>query len=483
MKNLKLLIKELTKVDAENECVEFKVNNSDPEMIGEYISALSNSATYHNRQYAYMVWGVDDETHEIIGTSFNYRKKKGAGNEGLEPWLRRLLSDNANFEFDETVIDDAKVVVLIVFKAMGKIVTFKGQEYIRVGSSKKKLKEYPALESELWSKINGAKFEELAALPDLDESEALALIDYSSYFDMCGIQIPSTSEGIIHYLSEEGMVVKQDNGLYSITNLAALLFAKNMSAFPSLERKSLRIVQYEDDTRLNILRQMIGVKGYANGFEEIVTYISGLLPAKEEIVSPLRKEKTVYPIVAIRELIANALIHQDLTITGTGPVVEIFKNRVEITNPGAPLVSINRILDNPPRSRNELMAKLMRRLGICEELGTGWDRVASYCESYLIPAPQIEIYDENTRVTINGPVLYKNMTQADRLWTCYLHVCLRYVNQEKATNSSLRERLGLGKTASASVSRLIALAMEKDLIKPLDENTAPRYMSYIPNWA
>lgn len=131
--------------------------------------------------------------------------------------------------------------------------------------------------------------------------------------------------------------------------------------------------------------------------------------------------------------------HQDLSITGTDPVVEVFKNRVEITNPGAPLVSVNRILDNPPRSRNEIMAKLMRRLGICEELGTGWDRVATYCE--------------------------------------------KYINHEKATNATLRERFGLAKSASASASRLIALAVEQELIKPLDENTAPRYMSYIPIWA
>lgn len=94
MKNLKSLIKELVKVDAENECVEFKENNSEPEMIGEYVSALSNSATYHDRQYAYLVWGVNDETHEYPDTTFNFRTKKGAGNEDLEPWLRRLLDLN-----------------------------------------------------------------------------------------------------------------------------------------------------------------------------------------------------------------------------------------------------------------------------------------------------------------------------------------------------------------------------------------------------
>lgn len=483
MKNIQALVRELIKNTSESECVEFKNNNTDPNMIGEYISALSNSATYYDKQYAYMLWGIDDKTKEFTNTSFDYRTKKGEGNEDLEPWLRRLLSDNADFEFKETMIDGNKVVVLIISQAIGKIVSFKAQEYIRVGSYKKKMKDYPKMESQLWAKINGLKFEEMNALEDVAKEEVISLLDYVKYYDLSGTKYVSSADGIIHYLLEEKIVRKQDNGLFSITNLGALLFAKRMSDFPSLERKSVRIIQYEDDTHLNILKQNVMKKGYASGFEELVEYISGLLPSKEEIESPLRKEKTVYPLVAIRELMANALIHQDLTPTGTGPIIEIFKNRVEITNPGAPLVSVIRIVDNPPRSRNEMMANLMRRLGICEELGTGWDRVVACCEEYLLPAPQIDIYDENMRVTISAPVPYKKMTHEERLWTCYLHVCLKYVNREKATNSTLRARLGLASTASASVSRLISLAIEHDYIKPLDKNTAPKYMSYVPFWA
>lgn len=97
MKNLNLLVKELIKMDAEYPCVEFKHNNSDPQKIGEYISALSNTAAIENKSKAYVLWGIDNGTHEIVGTEFNHRMKKGEGNEDLEPWLRRLLSDNANF--------------------------------------------------------------------------------------------------------------------------------------------------------------------------------------------------------------------------------------------------------------------------------------------------------------------------------------------------------------------------------------------------
>ena len=78
---------------------------------------------------------------------------------------------------------------------------------------------------------------------------------------------------------------------------------------------------------------------------------------------------------AFYNLVANVIIHQDLTITGAAPMIEIFSNRLEITNPGAPIVDVIRFLDTPPRSRNELMAAFMRRIGICEERGSGIDKV------------------------------------------------------------------------------------------------------------
>ena len=93
MKNINLLIKELLKTGSEHPCVEFKHNNSDPQMIGEQISALSNSAALEGKPYAYVVWGIEDDSHEVVGTVFNYRTKKGEGNEDLEPWLRRLSSN------------------------------------------------------------------------------------------------------------------------------------------------------------------------------------------------------------------------------------------------------------------------------------------------------------------------------------------------------------------------------------------------------
>ncbi len=190
-----------------------------------------------------------------------------------------------------------------------------------------------------------------------------------------------------------------------------------------------------------------------------------------------------YPVVAIREAVANALIHQDFSITGTGPTVEIFSNRIEITNSGTPLVDIRRIIDNPPKSRNEKIAQLMRRMGICEELGTGWDKIALTCEAMLLPAPKIELFEDSTRVMIFSSIPFSSITPEDKLWAVYLHACIKYVQGEQLTNSTLRERFGLKESSSGSVSRLIKEAVGFKLIKPLDSDTAPRYMKYIPFWA
>lgn len=156
-----------------------------------------------------------------------------------------------------------------------------------------------------------------------------------------------------------------------------------------------------------------------------------------------------------------------------------------MTNPGIPLVDIIRIIDNPPRSRNERLATLMRRLKICEEAGSGWDKIAISCELYQLPAPRIDTYEntENTKVTIFSQIPFRSIALEDKLWACYLHACIKQVQGEQITNSSLRIRFGLPETSSGSVSRVIKEAISSKLIKPLDPETAPRYMRYVPIWA
>lgn len=481
MKNLKSIVLELTKHDKESEWFEFKHNNDSPEAIGERISALANGATLTEHSFAYLIFGINDADHTIVGTDVSLRTQK-KGNEELENWLRHRLSDNADFSFETLSINEKRIEVIVIPKAMHYPVTFEKEARIRVGSYVKKLKEYPAIESKLWSKLNTIKFEDIEAMSGLTIQEVRQHLDCDAYFNALDRSYPSDEKGYAHYLSQDKLIRKEDNGLYTITNLGAILFAQRLSDFPRLGRKALRVVLYQGRNKLNISKNEIFDKGYAIIFEEAIRYIYALLPTAEDI-SIHRVTKSKFPLLAIREAIANSLIHQDFSQTGNGPLVELFDNRIEITNPGIPLVDIHRIVDNPPRSRNEDLAAFMRRIKICEELGSGWDRMVMECEKNCVIAPKIAINNESTQVSILDNIDFWDTPIEDRLWSTYMHAIIKYLEGDFMTNSSLRERFGLEDKSASSISRLINDAIEKELIKTHDPTTAKRYMKYSPIWA
>jgi ATP-dependent DNA helicase RecG len=185
----------------------------------------------------------------------------------------------------------------------------------------------------------------------------------------------------------------------------------------------------------------------------------------------------------IRELVANALIHQDFSLTGASVMMEIYESRVEISNPGAPIVPVERFIDGY-QSRNERLADLMRRMGICEEKSSGIDKVVTTIEMYQLPAPAFTVRHQRTVVIIYASRPFDEMLRGARTRACYQHAALKYVMSEPMTNRSLRERFGLPETKSASISQVIAATIEEKLIK-LDETAgdSPRMARYLPFWA
>lgn len=451
-------------------------------MIGEDISALANSATLNDRDYAYLIWGVDDGSHEIVGTKVRLQLEK-KGEQELENWLRYLLSKNADFEFYDTEVDGKHVELIRIHKALNEPVAFQKIDYIRSGSYTKKLNEFPAFRAQLWDKLRHSLFEDVRVKIDQRYEDIIRLLQVDAYFTLLKIPQPTEKDAVIHYLNEDRIIRKQDNGLYSITNLGALLFAKDLNEFARLGRKSMRVVQYKGKNRLLLQKEESFVQGYAVCFENIVRYVNALLPSNEDVNTVQLSTISKFPLPSIREAIANSLIHQDLYITGAAPVVEIFGNRVEVTNPGTPLVDVLRIIDNPPKSRNEKLASLMRRLKMCEELGRGWDRMVLACEAQFLPAPRIDVFQDSTKVTLFSKIEFSNIPMEEKLWSCYLHACLMYVQGEVLTNKSLRDRFGVKETSAGSISRLIKESVREKLIKPIDPDTAKRYMKYIPIWA
>jgi predicted HTH transcriptional regulator len=470
-------------VEHENECIEFKHNNSNPEDIGEYISAIANSAALMKQPAGFIIWGVEDTTHEIAGTDFKPRKEK-VGNEELENWILKLLMPRLDIKIHEVEIEGKALVVFEIPAARHTPVRFKDTEFIRVGSYKKKLKDFPEKESALWALLREYRFEQDVALQDVDGVAVLTLLDYPAYFDLTKQPLPPDRDAILTRLLEERIIIKRLHGGYDITNFGAILFAKELSHFGRLSRKALRVIVYEGKNRVETTREQLGVKGYAIGFESAIAFINNLLPMNEQIGQALRREVRVYPPIAIRELIANALIHQDFSVSGAGPTVEIFADRIEITNPGKSLIDTLRFIDQPPRSRNEDLAAFMRRINICEERGSGIDKVISSVETFQLPPPDFRSSEDNTISVLYSDRPLARMTSEERIRACYQHACLRYVSNDRMTNSSLRERFAIEEKNYSMASRIISDTIQAKLIKPFDpESASKKQASYVPFWA
>ncbi len=477
------LLKDLCLLPAETEWVEFKQNNINPEKIGQNISALSNSATLVRQPFGYIVWGVDDNSHELVGTSFDPRTKK-KGNVPLEHWLLSLLNPKLNIQFKKIIIEGKNIVLLQIPAAYQHPVSFSGKKFIRVGSSTTALTFYPEKEKSLWRLLDSIPFESVVIKKNITIDEVLRLLEWEAYYTLLQKSPFYNESMIVSDFIADGFIIKENSNRYAITHLGAILFAKNLKVFPELERKSVRVIFYHGNNRIHGGKELSGTKGYAVGFSGLITYIMSHLYTQEIYEGAFRKEVSIFPELAIRELIANAIIHQDFSAKGTNPMVEIFSDRIEITNPGKPLISTLQFVNSPPKSRNERMAALMRRFGLCEERGSGIDKVVEQTEINQLPAPLFESMGDFTRVTIFAPKPFPDMDMEEKVRACYLHCCLQFEQRKKLTNESLRKRFGLpnNKNLSSQVSKIIASTIDEGLIILAKDTESRRFRSYIPAW-
>ena len=474
---LEKLLKNLISLPNETETVEFKENNFSPEDIGKRISALSNSANLHNKKNAYLVFGIHDISHDATGTTFLPSNEK-IGNDQLEFWLSQHINPRIDFRIHEFEYNTKDIVIFEIPPAINQPIKFNNIAYIRVGSATPKLSDHSDKERKIWNNIQRNSFEKGIAKENVSSSEILNLLDYSKYFSLTKQEIPTETQQFVEKMAQHGLVRKVFDNNYDITNLGAILFAKDLNNFPTIKRKSVRVVLYRGNTKVDRIKEQEGLLGYAIAFEGLLDYINDKLPHNEEISKSLRKEVKMYPEVAIREFVANALIHQDLSISGAGPMIEVFDNRIEITNTGEPLIDTDRFIDHPPRSRNEDLASFMRQIGVCEEGGTGVDRALINIALYQLPAPSFEKYDNFTKVTLYAHKDLKEMTLDDKIRACFQHCVLKYVEKSRMTNATLRDRLGIGEKNYPTASAIIRATIEKGLIK---ESEKPK--EYVPNWA
>jgi predicted HTH transcriptional regulator len=454
---------------SETEKLEFKEakNQFDNTTLFQYCVAIANEGGGH-----FLLGISNDPPRPVVGTNAFREPVK------MEAKLFQILGFRVDIE--EVAHPDGPVLVFHVpSRPTGTAYHHKGQYLMRSGESL-----VPMSEDQLRKIFNEGKpnWLEEHTVKSLLPEEVVKLLDVNAYFSLLKLPAPTDDLAAVARLESDGLV-DGSSGTYAIRRIGALLLATRLDKFPELERRGLRIIVYNDTSKLDTKLERQSVRGYAVGFRRIVSFIGEQLPQNEVIENAIRKEVKLVPEAVIRELVANALIHQDFEISGTSAMVEIYSDRVEISNPGIPAIPADRFIDGC-RSRNEHLAMVMRKLGICEEKGSGIDRVVHAAEVYQLPAPNFHAGYQSTVVTIFGLKDFEEMGRDDRIRACYQHCALRYVTSQQMTNQSLRERFNLPEAKSVVISQIISATIETGLIKP-DEKVggSRKFARYLPFWA
>ncbi|MEK1722661.1 RNA-binding domain-containing protein [Staphylococcus aureus] len=285
---LKNIVSEKISNGAEDSTTEFKVNNDDPKTIGEYISALGNSATLEDKDYAYMIWGIEDESKKVVGTKFHPNNAK-KGQEDLQNWLHRMIKPSIDFTFDTIDYDGKNITILRIPKAIHQPISFNGEEFIRVGSYKKKLRDYPEKEKQLWKKFQELPFESLSAYLVKNYDEIFELLDYESYYKLLKQPLPIQKDLIIdHFKHEE--IIKENEGNVYITNLGAILLAKNLDNFKPLKRKLLALLNIKVITKSKLLVNKSVLKDMLVDLKDLLSILITYYQAMKLLVKFLEKQ-------------------------------------------------------------------------------------------------------------------------------------------------------------------------------------------------
>lgn len=454
----------------ESEHLEFKEAKQqyDTTKLLRYCVALANEGGGH------MVLGVTDKRpRQVVGT-------KAFVNLG-DITSRILEVLRMRVDVQELQHSNGRVLVFTIpSRPAGMPLHYEGSYLMRVGEdlvpmSADQLKRILAEGGPDWFERPARE----AASPD----DVVALLDTQSFFELMGLPYPTNRDGVLARLTQERLIEDKADG-WCITNLAAVLLAKRLDAFsPELARKAPRVVIYEGVNKLTTREDKPGVRGYAVGFESLIDFVHSSAPLNRFVEQVVREEVKMFPRQAIRELVANALVHQDFEATGQSVMVEMYADRLEVSNPGLPPIKVERFIDEF-RSRNERLAELMRRMGLCEEKGSGIDKVVHMAEVYQLPAPDFRTSETRTTAIMFAHQDFADMSKADRIRACYQHCALKYVSNERMSNQSLRERFKLPESKAVTASQVIGATKDAGLIKADEsETTSTRYARYLPFWA
>jgi len=451
--------------------LDWKADLSYKPRIYQHLSAFAN---YPGG--GYLIFGLDDNGEltgrvdpKIVG------RISSIARDGMDPPIQ--------IDHRFTDFRGGKVLMFRIYESIEKPVHLRGKSvessFIRTGGQTRKMSKQDIKEAYINSGSLG--YERLPALSVLDEEGIKSHLDINKYVKLRS-QKGKLIEPEMETLKKNGLVERRDGNRYLITNLGMLLAARDFKLF-NKSFLGIKIIKYADESKLNAVSEALFEQGYIN-LEDVLNYIISLLPHSEVIRDALRVSRPIYPVVSLRELLANSLIHQSLNREAGYVLVEIFSDRISFTNPGRllPSIKIDQLINAHPQSRNELLARNMRLLGFCEERGSGIDRAIFNVEFYGLPAIEFLQLDDAFKATIFSPKNYKLMSIEERVRACYQHACLMHVTGKKMTRATLTKRLNIPYEVAAS--RLIKETITEGLIKlGSQRNKAKKLSFYVPYWA
>ena len=404
------LVDQLRSYPAETEWLEFKRNHVAPEEIGEYISALANAACIGNQLRAYLVFGIDNETHKVLGTTFDPYTAKAKGNQDLLPWISSLLQPNPGIEVLMADHPDGRVVMLELGSARDRPVLFSGRGYVRVGSSKTDIAKHPEKERTIWLRGSDWSAEacDKAGIEDLDpDAIALAREQFCIKHPSQSVELDAWDD--LTFLNKARLLKRG-----AVTNTAILLLGRPESSTllsPAVSKLSW-ILKDAENRELDY--EHFGTPFLPLG-DRLLGRIRNLMVRALPSGTLFPLELTQYDPWVLREALHNAIAHQDYRRHARIVVVE-FPDRVMLTNAGEFLPgSVETVIEQDAPQllyRNPFLTDAMVELNMIDTQGGGIKRMFETQRRRSFPLPDYHL-ETSTQVdvVISGRILDERYTR------------------------------------------------------------------------
>jgi ATP-dependent DNA helicase RecG len=411
----------------ESACIEFKRNWNDSKDIGEYVSALGNSAVLEQQSSAWMIWGVDDKTHEVVGTTFDPSREKANGNQALVMWLMNKILPRPDIKFHDVSHPNGRCVVLEIRPPRMAPLAFDGERFIRIDSHKTSLARHPEKERRLWALLGPREdwtgdLVEGASLDDLDPDALVKARKLYTDFRLGQAESNERHEAIRQEVAaldtatflNQALVTKQGK----ITRTALLLLGRDEAAHFLAPAE---------------IKMMWLLRDHNNKPGPSIAFGLPFLLATEKLVAKIRNETVdampegnLFPVSVksydnwvLREALHNCIAHQDYVLGGKINVVE-HPDRLIFTNLGDFFPkTVESMLTNPSppvHYRNQWLIGAMIRLRMIEQAGSGIKRMFDTQHERFFPLPDYYFGEDNdvpssVELTIRGQYLDANYTR------------------------------------------------------------------------